>query len=185
MPVITMLPRWEEGIEAEPAMRTVVAESLSGVEDRRQRYPRQKWPLQYQALTPTARETAVLRSALLAAREVPVAVPFWPQRAEVVSAPPEGLAITTEDLTGLTLFVAGAYAVVMHHPLDWEVVRISDVGTASIEITEPLAAARSGGSIVPLLFGHLPRPDTSQLTDAAGSWPIDFQEEFLEVETET
>lgn len=183
IPVLSLPPEWRLGVSASARHETVVAEALSGREDRRQRQARLLWRLSYSAISATARETGYMRGVLLAAREMPLAVPFWPQAVELSGAVEAGdswLAIgPTADLG---LFRAGGWALVMAHALAWEVVRVDVVQAYGLVTDGELARDWPGGTwVVPLLLGHLPRPRTVHETDELGTWRIDFEERFLEV----
>lgn len=182
IPVLTLPPQWQRGISATPRHETVVAEALNGREDRRQRLARMLWGLSYTAISHTARETGYMRGVLLAAREMPVAVPFWPQAAELLSDGINTTILTIEPTDGLMLYRPGGYALVMVHAMSWKAVQIADVQPGGMSLVGHLPGHwPAGTTVVPLLIGHLPRPRTAHETDEAGTWRIDFEEAFLEV----
>lgn len=187
IPVITLPPQWEGAgaVRATMAHRTIVAEALDGTEDRRQRRPRPLWHLSYRAVSHTARETGYMRGVLLAAREMPVAVPFWPQAVALTAdAAADTLTVQHEAAAGFFQYRPGGYALLLTDALHWETVRIAEPGATETELTAGLAANWPARTyFVPLLIGHMPKPDTAHETDELGVWQIDFEEKFLEVET--
>lgn len=185
IPVMSLPPRSAEGdvFDAFPRHETIVAESLGGVEDRRQRLARALWDLSYMAISNTARETGYTRGLLLAAREMPVAVPFWQQRVSLPTSAAAGdLTLAHESIEHLFMFAAGGYGLLLEHALNWEVVRFAAVDDESSDLSEALEKSWPVGThLLPLLVGHLPRPDTAHETDELGLWRINFDEAFLNV----
>lgn len=181
IPVLTAPPDWQRGVTAVQSHETIVARSLSGVEDRRQRRPRPLWSLRYQALTLSARETGYVRGVMLAAREMPVAVPYWPQAVALTEdASGSASELAHDSVEDLYLFAGEHWALLYEHALSWEVARVT--GEEPDVPEQPLAGAWPAGTmLVPLLIGHLVRPATAHQTDAAGTWQIDFREKFLPI----
>lgn len=180
VPVFSIPPNWKKPVRLQEVDATLVREALSTAEDRLQRRPRALFNIDYQTLTLSAQETGFIRKVLETAAEMPCAVGFWPDALKLTASATIGNPFVLTEATLGTLFEADSYFMLWSRFNNIETGRIQSVGTAGLNLVQPLTKAWIPGDVIlPVYLGKLIKPNTPHVTDENGVFKVKFEEQFI------
>lgn len=180
IPVFSVCPNWDAGLNQKLSYHTIICEALDLSEERFGRYPRCLFGLTYKTLPLRGQETGYIRQVLELAQEMPLALPVWTEGAKLTADIAAVVTSLPVDDTTVTLFtVLHQFAIIWRDYLTWEIVQVTAVNANSLTITATLSAWKKGDTVFPLAVGFIPRPAAQQLTDEHGVMQVEFIEKFI------